>query len=70
MKTRVQANLSPLFKIALVLVRLDHVARRIVKRESEHRGDGKRFVLRADEMLSAFLELQRAIQQFAVSLIS
>ncbi len=24
-----------------------------------HRGDGKRFVVRADEKLSAFLELQR-----------
>jgi hypothetical protein len=26
-----------------------------------HRGDGKRFVVRADEKLSAFLELERAI---------
>jgi hypothetical protein len=26
-----------------------------------HRGDGKRFVVRADEELSAFLELQRAV---------
>jgi hypothetical protein len=32
-------------------------------------GYGKRFVVRADEKLTAFLELQRAIQQFAVSLI-
>ena len=35
-----------------------------------HRGDGKRFVVRADEKLIAFLELQRAIHEFAVSLIS
>ena len=35
-----------------------------------HRGDGKRFVVRADEKLTAFLELQRAIHKFAVSLIS
>jgi hypothetical protein len=35
-----------------------------------HRGDGKRFVVRADEMLTAFVELQRAIHAFAVSLIS
>jgi SH3-like domain-containing protein len=34
-----------------------------------HRG-GKRFVVRADEKLSAFVELQRAIHEFAVSLIS
>jgi hypothetical protein len=27
-----------------------------------HRGDGKRFVARADEMLTAFLELEAAIQ--------
>jgi hypothetical protein len=31
---------------------------------------GKRFVVRADEMLTAFLELQTAIHEFAVSLIS
>jgi hypothetical protein len=35
-----------------------------------HRGDGKRFVVRGDEILTAFLELQRAIHEFAVSLIS
>jgi hypothetical protein len=32
-------------------------------------GYGKRFIVRADEMLSAFLELQRAIHAFAVGLI-
>jgi hypothetical protein len=26
-----------------------------------HRGDGKRFVVRADEILTAFLELERAV---------
>ena len=31
--------------------------------------DGKRFVVRADEKLTAFVELQRAIHEFAVSLI-
>jgi hypothetical protein len=35
-----------------------------------HLGDGKRFVVHADEMLTAFVELQRAIHEFAVSLIS
>jgi hypothetical protein len=29
-----------------------------------------RFVVRADEMLTAFVELQRAIHEFAVSLVS
>jgi hypothetical protein len=32
--------------------------------------DGKHFIVRADEILPAFLELQRAIHAFAVSLIS
>ena len=32
-------------------------------------GYEKRFIVRADEMLSAFLELQRAIHAFAVGLI-
>jgi hypothetical protein len=31
--------------------------------------DGKRFIVRADELLTAFLELQRAIHEFAVGLI-
>jgi hypothetical protein len=34
-----------------------------------HRGYGKRFIVRADELLTAFVELQRAIHEFAVSLI-
>jgi len=34
------------------------------------RGDGKRFVVHADEKLTAFLELERAIHQFAVDLMS
>jgi hypothetical protein len=35
-----------------------------------HRGDGKRFIVRAEEILTAFLETERAIHQFAVSLLS
>jgi len=34
------------------------------------RGYGKRFIVRADEILTAFLEAERAIHQFAVSLVS
>jgi hypothetical protein len=34
-----------------------------------HRNDGKRFIVRADEKLTAFVELQRAMHEFAVSLI-
>jgi hypothetical protein len=30
-------------------------------------GYGKRFIVRADEMLTAFVELQTAIHEFAVS---
>jgi hypothetical protein len=32
--------------------------------------NGKRFVVRADEKLTAFVELERAIYEFAVDLIS
>jgi hypothetical protein len=35
-----------------------------------YRDDGKRFVVRADEKLTAFVELERAIHQFAMSLVS
>jgi hypothetical protein len=31
---------------------------------------GKHFIIRAEEMLTAFVELQRAIHEFAVSLIT
>jgi hypothetical protein len=34
-----------------------------------HHSDGKRFVVHADEKLTAFVELERAIHDFAVSLI-
>ena len=32
--------------------------------------DGRRFVVRADEKLTAFVELERVIYEFAVGLIS
>ena len=35
-----------------------------------HRGDGKRFVVRADELLIAFLALETAIYEFAVDAMS
>jgi len=35
-----------------------------------HRGDGNRLTVRADEKLAAFVELQRAIHEFALNLIS
>jgi hypothetical protein len=35
-----------------------------------HRGDGKRFIVRAGEILTALLEGERAMHQFAVSLLS
>ena len=33
-------------------------------------GYGKRFIVRADELLTAFLEAERAIHEFAVTLIA
>jgi hypothetical protein len=33
----------------------------------QHRDNGKRFVVRPDEMLSAFLELERITHELAVS---
>jgi hypothetical protein len=35
-----------------------------------HRDDGKRFIVRAEEILTAFLEAELALRQFAVSLLS
>jgi hypothetical protein len=36
---------------------------------SDAHGYGKRFIIRADEMLTAFVELERVIREFAASLI-
>ena len=35
-----------------------------------HRDDGRRFIVRADEMLTAFVQLQRAIHKFTLSLMA
>jgi hypothetical protein len=32
-----------------------------------HRGDGQRFVVHADEVLTAFVELERAVEPFSAS---
>jgi hypothetical protein len=40
---------------------------RIVFVADAHRSDGKRFVVRADEKLTAFLELKSAVEPFSAS---
>jgi hypothetical protein len=32
-----------------------------------HRGDGMRYVVRADELLTAFMELEAAVEPFSAS---
>ena len=49
------------------LVAIEVLAAFILKADA---GDRKRFVVPADEKLAAFLELQRAIHKFAVSLVA
>ena len=58
-----------LFEIAGVLVRLRSHCPRHRKRGSQtiwivdaHRDDGKRFIVRVDELLTAFVELEAAIR--------
>jgi hypothetical protein len=53
--------LLQLLELARVLVRLDHVASHIVNASDDF--------VHADEKLMAFVELERAIRQFTVSLI-
>jgi hypothetical protein len=43
---------------------------RTIRIVDAHRDDGRRFVVRAGEKLTAFVELERAIHQFAMSLLS
>jgi hypothetical protein len=42
---------------------------RIIWVADAHRNDGKRFVVRADEMLTAFLELERMTHELAASVL-
>jgi hypothetical protein len=56
--TSTRRKASPLFEIARLLVRLGHVASRIV---NTNRIGRKRFVVRADEKVTAFVEVQAAI---------
>jgi hypothetical protein len=49
---------SPLFEIALVFVRFNHVACVIV--------NANHFIVHADEKLTAFVELERAIHEPSV----
>jgi len=46
------------------------LARSCEAQSTEREHIGNHFVVRADEKLTAFLELQRAIHEFAVSLIA
>jgi hypothetical protein len=56
-----------LFEIARMLVRFNHIACCVVNANRNntiwiadaHRDNGKRFVVRADDKLTAFLELER-----------
>jgi hypothetical protein len=47
---------------------IDHEGRTIWIADT-HRDDGKRFIVHADELLTAFLEPQREVHKFAVSLM-
>jgi hypothetical protein len=40
---------------------------RLGTKRDAHRDDGKRFVVRADEKLTAFLELEAAVEPFSAS---
>ena len=48
----------------------NHAYGRTSRIADAHRDDGKRFIVHADEKLTAFLELERVIHEFAVRLIS
>jgi hypothetical protein len=47
-----------------------HSSGRTIWIADAHRDDGRRFIVRADDILTAFLELERAIHQFAVDAMS
>jgi hypothetical protein len=46
------------------------LAGRTIRIADAHRDDGKCFIVRANEKLTAFVERERAIHEFAVDLIA
>jgi len=59
-------NTSPRKRLLKGLIR-PHGAterRKSDRRHDDHRGDGKRFIVRADEKLTAFVDLESAIRKF------
>ena len=86
--TSPRKDFSPLFQLARVLMRFDHVAisakpveawgcvatvdssGRTIFVADAHRDDGKRFVVHADEKLTAFVELESAIRYCGVSVLT
>ena len=53
-------------RLALAHARVEEGAAKSV---DAHRDNGKRFVVRSDEMLSAFLELERITHELALSVL-
>ena len=49
---------------------MSEAAREAIRIADAHRGDGKRFVVHTDEKVRAFVELERAIHEFVVSMVS
>jgi len=66
-KWRIADNLSKAGWILGWVSALDYEGRTIWIVDAH--GYGKHFIVRADELLTAFVELQGAIHEFAVSLI-
>jgi hypothetical protein len=51
-------------------LRLSHgLSRTTIWIADAHRGDGKRFVMSADEKLAAFLKIQRAISKNSIDIV-
>ena len=62
----IRKNTSPRKRLLKGLIRPHGAAerRKSDRRHVDHRGDGKRFIVRADEKLTAFVDLESAIRKF------
>jgi hypothetical protein len=59
---------SPNYSVWSCVATVDSNGRTIFVADA-HRDDGKRFIVRSDEMLSAFLELERVTHELVVSVL-
>ncbi len=67
MSVHVHMNINAVILVVKAGLRTGELQGRTIWIADAHRDDGKRFVVRADEILTAFVELEAALEPFSAS---